>query len=192
MALGGRAAQEMILGVTDTGASSDFQQARRLAYMYVAEYGMSELGPLTSVQGIDRSEEEKRLIESVVQKLLKDCEERAQSIIRQNRINFDRLVQELLVKETILGPEFAQILAGMETTSKGEVERDFTPEIESDNSWTDTETENGSIDQTDETEGDSTLGVLGRCVDGVVRGAFGKLRVPKLRKKSEDALRAVS
>jgi cell division protease FtsH len=112
MALGGRAAQDIVLGVTDTGASSDFQQARRLAYLYVAEYGMSRLGPLTTIEGVERSPEEKRLIEVEVQAVLKQCETLARDIIVNNRTNFDRLVETLLVKETILGPEFAQIIAG--------------------------------------------------------------------------------
>lgn len=189
MALGGRAAQEMILGVTDTGASSDFQQARRLAYMFVAEYGMSELGPLTSVQGVDRSEEEKRLIESMVQKILKDCDEKAHSIIKENRENFDRLVDELLVKETILGPQFAAILAGQETTpdSDGALVADSAEELivvsEAEEEIDETETEN---------ENEGALVSIGRRVDGVVRGAFGKIRVPKLRKNGDDLLRAVS
>ena len=72
---------------------------------------MSDL-VLTSIPGVERSQEEKRLIEIEVQKTLKECELRAGSIIRENRANFDRLVEILLVKTTILGPEFAAILAG--------------------------------------------------------------------------------
>ncbi len=118
MALGGRAAQEIVLGVTDTGASSDFQQARALAYQFVVEYGMSDLktslGPLTSFEGVQRSEEQKRLIEAEVQKILHQCDEQARAIINDNRANFNSLVDVLLDKETILGPEFAQIVDGLE------------------------------------------------------------------------------
>lgn len=169
MALGGRAAQQIALGVTDTGASSDFQQARQLAYMYVAEYGMSELGPLTTVEGIERSQEEKRLIELAVQNVLKQCDERAHNIIKENRENFDVLVKELLVKETILGPEFAAILAGDDDLVM--------------DAYVNEQLDSASVyyqGNTPVKESDSRLGSLGRKVSDVLNG----VRLPRLRRKS--------
>jgi cell division protease FtsH len=47
MLLGGRAAEELILGKVSTGASDDIQKATDLADRYVSLYGMSKhLGPL--------------------------------------------------------------------------------------------------------------------------------------------------
>ncbi len=183
MALGGRAAQQMILGVTDTGASSDFQQARRLAYMYVAEYGMSDLGPLTTVQGVERSPEEKRLIEEEVGKILRLCELRAQNIIKANRTNFDRLVETLLVKETILGPEFAAILAGedvdasAENSPLGEGQNDEI-ELETERIVSETVTDEGS-------NSGSALRSVGTVIGGVLN-AVPRPRLPRLRKASQE------
>jgi cell division protease FtsH len=191
MALGGRAAQQMILGVTDTGASSDFQQARRLAYMFVAEYGMSDLGPLTSVQGVERSPEEKRLIETQVQKILQECEQWAQRIIRDNRTNFDRLVEILLVRETILGPEFAAILAGQSV-----------PDVDTGNFLTadgvaalpfsETPVADDVVDgSADEKTGRTSLGVVGKVIGGVLGST--RARLPHLRRtKNEEQVAAAA
>ncbi|MBS2004529.1 MAG: AAA family ATPase [Cyanobacteria bacterium SZAS LIN-5] len=190
MALGGRAAQDIVLGVTDTGASSDFQQARRLAYLYVAEYGMSRLGPLTTIEGVERSPEEKRLIEVEVQAVLKQCETLARDIIVGNRANFDRLVEVLLEKETILGPEFAQIIAGGDTVplvkpAVVEVEEDVcavadvTPAVEVEIK---AEAERGRRT--------ITLPDFGRARS--LAGALGGLRVPRLRKPRQERVGAGS
>lgn len=188
MALGGRAAQQMILGVTDTGASSDFQQARRLAYMYVAEYGMSDLGPLTAVQGVERSPEEKRLIEEEVGKILRQSERRALDIIKQNRINFDRLVEILLVKETILGPEFAAILAG-EDVARPDGNPQLPEPLEQENAQglnlRSSETPGNESDGGGNQPSRSPLRSVGDVIGGVL-GSVPRPRMPRLRKQARD------
>ncbi|MBU6455046.1 MAG: AAA family ATPase [Cyanobacteria bacterium REEB67] len=47
MAMAGRAAQQVILGTCDTGASNDFEQATDMARKMVASWGMSRLGPIS-------------------------------------------------------------------------------------------------------------------------------------------------
>src|SRR5438046_5153213 len=46
--MGGRAAEEIVVGSVSTGASNDFKQATDIARLMVTEYGMSEaLGPIS-------------------------------------------------------------------------------------------------------------------------------------------------
>src|SRR3990167_5837223 len=44
--MGGRAAEEIVFDEVTTGAANDFDQATRIAKAMVAEYGMSNLGPV--------------------------------------------------------------------------------------------------------------------------------------------------
>src|SRR5207237_2758665 len=46
--MGGRAAEEIVVGSISTGAANDFKQATEIARLMVTEYGMSEaIGPLS-------------------------------------------------------------------------------------------------------------------------------------------------
>ncbi|MCK9906587.1 cell division protein FtsH, partial [Frankia sp. Cpl3] len=44
--LGGRVAEEIVLGDISTGAHNDFQRATAIARSMITEYGMSRLGPM--------------------------------------------------------------------------------------------------------------------------------------------------
>jgi cell division protease FtsH len=57
MLLGGRSAEELIMGKVSTGASDDIQKATDLADRYVSIYGMSkQLGPMAFVRGASLEE----------------------------------------------------------------------------------------------------------------------------------------
>jgi len=109
MALAGRVAQEEILGVADSGASSDFEQAGKIALAMVVDLGMSDLGILPKLDPEHRSESLKQAIETQVKSILSKCEAESRQIIRDNRAKCDRIVQVLLEKETILGTEFQRL-----------------------------------------------------------------------------------
>jgi len=110
--LAGRGATELVLNEIDAGPSSDFKAARKLAYRMVTEFGMSKLGPIPEIEGSPRSESEKAAIEAEVNAIVKQEDERCREIINENRAVFDKLVQALRKKETILGPEFEAIMDG--------------------------------------------------------------------------------
>ena len=111
-ALAGAAAIDIVLQTEDTGPSSDYQNARGLAYKMVTEYGMSKLGPIPAIKGVERSETEKAAIEVEVKDIMDLCDRRARDIINEHRAELDTLVKAVLLKETILGPEFEAIMAG--------------------------------------------------------------------------------
>jgi cell division protease FtsH len=106
MLLGGRAAEQIILGTMTAGAADDISRAVDLARRMVGEMGMSDLGPvhpgddpsLRSPATLDR-------IEAAASKLVKDQLERACAIVSQHRLGIDRLVQQLLERDTLVGAE---------------------------------------------------------------------------------------
>jgi cell division protease FtsH len=126
--MGGRVAQEVILGVTDTGASNDFKQATAVARRMVTEFGMSELGHISisdeggspflgrAMGGFSQSANwGPAVLDKVdveVQKILKEATDRARKVIEERKDSFERVVNALLQKETILGDEFVSLWAG--------------------------------------------------------------------------------
>jgi cell division protease FtsH len=106
MLLGGRAAEQVILGTMTAGAADDIMRAVDLARRMVGEMGMSDLGPvhpgddpsLRSPATLDR-------IEMAASKLVKDQLERACEIVTAQRAGIDRLVNELLARDTLGGAE---------------------------------------------------------------------------------------
>ncbi|MCX5867982.1 MAG: ATP-dependent zinc metalloprotease FtsH [Proteobacteria bacterium] len=124
--LGGRAAEEIVLGSITTGAGNDLERATEIARKMVCEWGMSEkLGPLTYgrkdeliflgrdfVQSKDYSDTTARLIDQEVKRIVSECHERARSIIQANRETLERLATALLKKEVLDGPEIEEIIQG--------------------------------------------------------------------------------
>ena len=128
MALGGRAAEEVFFGRVTTGASSDLQQATRLAKAMVMEYGMSDslglptygagssnpfLGREMSYYGMsgrDYSEEAAKAIDSEVKRLLSENYERSLTIIRENRVRLENLANTLITEETLDRDAFEKLM----------------------------------------------------------------------------------
>ncbi len=136
VALGGRAAEEVVFGDAEvtTGAGGDIQQLTGMARQMVTRFGMSDLGPLSleSQSGevflgrdwfsrSEYSEEVASRIDAQVRLIVDKCLEDARRMIRENRELVDRTVDLLIEKETIDGDEFRQIVA--EYTTLPEKER---------------------------------------------------------------------
>jgi cell division protease FtsH len=127
MALGGRAAEDIFFGRITTGASSDLQQATRLARAMVMEYGMSDrLGLPTYGNGAgnpfvgremgffgggrDYSEEAAQAIDSEVKRILEENYDRALTIIRDNHDRMVNLASKLMEVETLDRTTFEQLM----------------------------------------------------------------------------------
>jgi cell division protease FtsH len=119
MAMGGRVAQEIFLNTVDTGAQNDFKQAGGIARRMVTEFGMTELGPIFIEEqemqygGGFYGPELLNEVNREWKKILTECKEEARKIIEENRDRIERVTRVLLEKETILGPEFRQLWAGL-------------------------------------------------------------------------------
>jgi cell division protease FtsH len=125
-ALGGRAAEELVIGDITTGAANDLERVSAIAREMVTEYGMSdELGPVTYGKkhgpvflARDISEERNysediaRRIDDEIRSIIDGCYARARDIIIDQRDKLDRLVEVLLEKETLDQEQVAAIMAG--------------------------------------------------------------------------------
>lgn len=114
MALGGRAAEELVFNRLDVGAASDFRKATEIVRKMVCFYGMStELGPVFYDQNSTEhqySEETSRKIDEEVRRITKMCYEKSLEILRNNRDKLDKLANALLEKETLFPEEVYSLL----------------------------------------------------------------------------------
>ena len=124
--LGGRAAEEIIFGEAEvtTGASSDIMQCTSMARQMVTRYGMSPIGPMafedttnsqvfldgTVAGGDSLTLDTTSRIDKEVQDIITHCHEQARSILAENRVAMDRLVDILIEEETIEGERLREIL----------------------------------------------------------------------------------
>ncbi len=126
-ALGGRAAEELVFHEPTTGASNDIEKATGLARAMVTEYGMSsKLGAVKYGTGDsepfmgrdyghqrDYSEDIAANIDTEVRDLIERAHDEAWEILVQYRDALDRMVLELVEKETLAKDDLERILGGV-------------------------------------------------------------------------------
>jgi len=126
MALGGRAAEEIIFNQFTTGASSDLEKVTSWARAMVTRYGMSEtLGPRTFGtnngavflgrelgESRDYSEQAAEEIDNEVRRILQTAYNRAKTTLTENRDKLERLVKVLLEQETLDRMAFEEVMRG--------------------------------------------------------------------------------
>jgi cell division protease FtsH len=121
--LGGRAAEETILGKVSSGASDDIQKATDLAERAVTQYGMSNtLGPIAfeknSAQFLQGSSSRRSIsaevaveIDRQVKQNIDLAHDMALEILELNRGLLESTTQALLEKEVLEGDELQRILS---------------------------------------------------------------------------------
>jgi cell division protease FtsH len=123
-ALGGRAAEQIVIGRITTGAENDLQRVTAIARQMVTRWGMSErLGtisfserqsPFLSVGEMgapsDYSETTAELIDDEVDRIVRTCYEHTLELLSTHRTTLDRIAQELRRQETIDARQLKQIL----------------------------------------------------------------------------------
>ena len=123
MAMGGRAAEELVFGEITTGASNDLEQATNIARTMVTRFGMSKkLGPRTFgrreelvflgreiSEQRDYSDSVAEQIDDEVHTLIGGAYDTAMRILKEYKPNLDRVSKYLLENETIEGEDFADI-----------------------------------------------------------------------------------
>lgn len=129
--LGGRVAEDLVLGDISTGASNDIERATKLAREMVTTYGMSEkVGTLTYGSDSDSvfvardmshtkdySEEVAAEIDEEMRRFVGDAYNKAKTLLKENMDTLLRVSDALLDRETISGKEFEAIFNG-ETLSE--------------------------------------------------------------------------
>ena len=114
----GRVAEQMLMGVTSTGALNDLERTTKTAYAMVAYYGMSErVGNVSfyDVSGGDAfkkpfSEHTAVVIDEEVRRIVDDAVALARNIVESERENIERMADMLLEKETIFSEDIETIL----------------------------------------------------------------------------------
>jgi cell division protease FtsH len=120
--LGGRAAEEALLGEVSTGAADDLERATALARRMVTDLGMSpELGPVKlkldpapvfgSMGAPPVSDRTAVVIDEVVRQLVTEAYAKALALVREKRLELDRVANALLEKESLDGHEVESLLA---------------------------------------------------------------------------------
>ncbi|KAM0046428.1 putative peptidase M41, AAA+ ATPase domain, ATPase, AAA-type, core, peptidase, FtsH [Helianthus debilis subsp. tardiflorus] len=115
--MGGRVAEELIFGEDEvtSGASSDLEQATRLAREMVTKYGMSkEIGVVAhnyDDNGKSMSTETRLLIEKEVRELLEKAYNNAKNILTTYSKEHHALANALLQHETLSGKQIKELLA---------------------------------------------------------------------------------
>ena len=116
MALGGRAAEEVLLGRISTGAQNDLERVTRMAYSRVALYGMSPRIGLLSFpmdpQALNKpySEETAAAIDSEVKNLVDASYVRTKALLEEKRELVTKLAEELLEREVVSSEDLTRIL----------------------------------------------------------------------------------
>ncbi|MEV6274373.1 ATP-dependent zinc metalloprotease FtsH [Nocardia sp. NPDC051832] len=146
MAMGGRAAEELVFHEPTTGASSDIDQATKIARAMVTEYGMSaRLGAVrygqeggdpflgrSMGQHSDYSHEVAGAIDEEVRNLIEAAHTEAWAILNEYRDVLDVLATALLEKETLHRRELEELLATVEKRPRITAFNDFGDRLPSD------------------------------------------------------------
>jgi len=123
MGLGGRIAEELVMGDISSGAAGDIKQVTKIARHMVCDWGMSPLGMVAYGESSDTvflgreitrsqtySEETARKIDAEVFRIVDEQYKRATEIITSRREVLDKIAAALLEYETIEGKHVLEVL----------------------------------------------------------------------------------
>ncbi len=124
--LGGRAAEEIVLGDISTGASNDIQRATNIAKNMVTKYGMSEkLGPIALGSQHEEvflgrdyndmrnmSDATASLIDTETRRIIDESYTKAKEMLVQHRDELEAVAQALLKHEKLDAKQFVAVLEG--------------------------------------------------------------------------------
>ena len=130
--LGGRAAEQLVLGDISTGASNDISRATQLARKMVGTYGMSEqLGNVAFDAGHDEvfigksmaqtrpySEKTAAEMDGEIRRIMDDAYARCTAILEQYRPQLVEVAEYLLANETMTAEEFEKVFRTVNVKKK--------------------------------------------------------------------------
>lgn len=137
--LGGRVAEEVVLGEISTGASSDIQRATQIVRSMITQYGMSSvLGPVTYGEGRDHqvflgrdfnnqrnySEDVAAEIDKEIRRYIEDAYEECRKIITDNIDKLHLIAEALMERETLDASELEELMTKGRITEKSKAEEE--------------------------------------------------------------------
>ena len=127
--MAGRVAEDMFLGIIDTGALNDLERATKIAYAMVTYYGMSDKMPNISyydtsgdAYGITKpySEDRAQTIDEEVQEIINSQYQRARQILTQYEAGHHELADLLQQREVIYTEDAERIFGPRQWKSRTE------------------------------------------------------------------------
>jgi cell division protease FtsH len=120
VALGGRAAEEVVFGRVTNGAANDLEKVTEIARSMVFEWGMSDMVTSRTMRADNYalSEATKRLRDEEQSHLTDGAYEEAVRLLRKHRASLDRIAAALLEKETLVREELQELVADVEPESR--------------------------------------------------------------------------
>lgn len=122
-AMGGRCAEEIVMGDITSGASGDIRMATKTARHMVCDWGMTDLGPVAYGENKDHiflgqeiersqnySEATAQRIDKMIHDIVEEQYQRSLEILKQHRTALDVCAEALLEHETIDGKHVQEIL----------------------------------------------------------------------------------
>jgi cell division protease FtsH len=112
VALGGRAAEQIVFGETSTGAESDIEQLTAIARQMVGRWGMSPaVGPVAVIPrdggspflpgAAEVSPDTQKLLDNEVRRVVDEAHQQVVALLEENRDKLDSLAEALLEHETL-------------------------------------------------------------------------------------------
>jgi len=124
-ALGGRAAEELMIGQISSGAMNDLEKVTRQAYAMVAYLGMSDkIGNVSFYDSTENagfnigkpySETTAQLIDKEVKRIIDQAYDMARKVLKENQEGFLKLATILLEKEVIFADDLETIFGKRQT-----------------------------------------------------------------------------
>lgn len=144
MMLGGRVAEEIVLGEISTGASNDIERASKTIRQMVTRWGMSdELGTIAFGEDQEQvflgrdlghsrnySEAIAYSIDKEVKRLMDECHAKAHDLLNQYRKELDIIAKALTEKENLNNFEFNGLLEGRSLEELEEAQEAHREELE--------------------------------------------------------------
>ena len=128
--LGGRAAEQIFLGQTSTGALNDLERATKQAHAMVAYYGMSDklkdisfydsTGQYDYALAKPYSEKTSELIDEETTRIVAEQMERAKKILSEHAEGHHKLAELLIEREVITHEDVAAVLGERPWKSRGD------------------------------------------------------------------------
>lgn len=123
-AMGGRAAEQLVIGDITQGAMGDIQQATNIARNMVTRFGMSDLGPVCYESSqevfigrdyqhtLNYSDDTASKIDAAVAQIIDKGYDTAYKLLEENKDKLDVMVRVLMECETIYAEEVELIMQG--------------------------------------------------------------------------------
>ena len=119
MALGGRAAEEIIFGKISTGALSDLEKVTQIAYSMINTYGMNKaIGNISfyynkkKSYGLTKpySEATAKMIDEEVKKMIDAIYDKIKKMLIEKKQKLEALAQALLKKEVLFRTDVEELI----------------------------------------------------------------------------------